>query len=302
MPKNVATAASVPLVSSASPAAQPETLLVDSTSARLFTTIYPKPVAETIVLLHGGPGVPMDLSLIAERLASKYQVITFDQRGTGRSPAPTATYSIDEYLRDIDAVTRHFGIETFHLFGHSWGGLYAQIYAERNSQKLLSLFLSSPSSGTGELWKKTESEVMSFNRAHASFWGWSMMGLKSLIGMLGSDTAYQSLFKQVLENYNRDFEPAFVATDAMVENVRAEPINKTRQSILKYPPLNDSVDYRFPILIMYGQKDIYGLSRQGVKIRFPQATFVEVESAGHVPWRHNKEEFNNILVGFYRLQ
>jgi len=66
----------------------------------------------------------------------------------------------------------------------------------------VSMFLNSPSSGTGEIWKQTEREVMAFNKEHSSFWGWSKMGLKSLFGMLGSDMAYQSLFKQVLENYN----------------------------------------------------------------------------------------------------
>jgi len=41
MPNEVATAASVLLISPASPPGPPETLLVDNTSARLFTTIYP---------------------------------------------------------------------------------------------------------------------------------------------------------------------------------------------------------------------------------------------------------------------
>ena len=136
---------------------QTNTLLIESTSAKLFTIVYPKQKAETVILLHGGPGVPMDFSPIAEQLSRKYQVIAFDQRGTGRSPVNGATYSIDEYLKDIDAIAQHFGVDKFHLFGHSWGGLYAQIYAERNPQKVLSMFLSSPSSGTGELWKQTES-------------------------------------------------------------------------------------------------------------------------------------------------
>jgi hypothetical protein len=59
------------------------------------------------------------------------------------------------------------------------------------------MFLCSPSSGTGELWRQTESEVMDFHRKHSSFCDWSAMGAKSLLGSLGIDKAYQSLFKQV---------------------------------------------------------------------------------------------------------
>lgn len=282
--------------------AQENTLLVESTSAKLFTVIYTKNKAETILLLHGGPGVPMDFSPIIEKLSLKYQVIVFDQRGTGRSPVSGATYTIDEYIKDIDAITQHFGVTKFHLFGHSWGGLYAQIYAEKNQKNVLSLFLCSPSSGTGELWEQTESEVMSFNKEHSGFWGWSLMGVKSLLGMLGSDKAYQSLFKQVLENYNKEFDPLFVATEAMVENVRAEPINKTRSHILEYPLLKDEMNNNFPIMITYGQFDIYGESKQSVRKRFPKATFIEFKNAGHIPWRHNKVDFINTLISFYQLR
>ncbi len=57
----------------------------------------------------------------------------------------------------------------YHLLGHSWGGLYAQIYAQEFPEKVLSLFLSSPSSGTGYQWDETEDEVMDFNKSKTTF-------------------------------------------------------------------------------------------------------------------------------------
>jgi proline iminopeptidase len=283
------------------PGTTDQTLMIESASAKLFTVVYPKAGAETVVLLHGGPGVPMDFSPIVEILMKKYQVIAFDQRGTGRSPAEGATYSMDEYIKDVDAVTRHFQVSRFHLFGHSWGGLYAQIYAEKYPQNILSLFLSGPASGTGKLWKRTESEVMAFNREHSSIWVWTMMGVASLLGMLGSDRAYQSLFRRVLKNYNGEFDPSFITTDAMVENVRAIPINRTRSQIVRYTPLRDAPEFDFPIMIAYGQRDIYAESKQSVKRRYPGATVVEIENAGHLPWIHNRNEFNNILTLFFHI-
>ena len=276
-------------------------MLIDSTHARLFTSVLPKEKAESVILLHGGPGVPMDFSPIAERISRAYQVISFDQRGTGRSPAAGAAYSIEEYLDDIDAVARHFGLDRFHLFGHSWGGLYAQIYAEQNPQRIQSLFLSSPSSGTGAHWKETEREVMAFNRERAGAWGWTLMGVRSLLGLLGSDAAYQALFKQVMNNYHRDFDPSFIATDAMVENVRAEPVNRTRSKVIAYPLLRDAAERPFPVMITYGWKDIYGESRRHVRDRYPCATIVEIENAGHLAWEQNPEKFFETLSLFYRL-
>jgi len=283
------------------PTSPPRTAMIDSTNATLFTIAYPRQNAESVILLHGGPGVPMDFTPIPEHLSSKYQVIAFDQRGTGRSPAKHAEYSMTEYLEDVDAVAQNFHLAKFHLFGHSWGGLLAQIYAERNPQNLSSLFLSSPSSGTGQIWKQTENEVLAFNKQRSGILGFSKMAIGLLFGILGSDTAYQRVFKQVLETYNKDFDPTFKATDAMVENVRAEPINKTRPQILKYPLLKDAIDYGFPVMVTYGEKDIYGRSKEHVRSRFPKATFAGIENAGHIPWRHNKGRFFGILNDFYKL-
>lgn len=277
-------------------------LIVDSSKAKLFTVLHQKKNADTIIMLHGGPGVPMDFTPIIEVLSLKYQVISFDQRGTRRSPAKGATYSMDEYVDDIDAIAKYYAATEFHLFGHSWGGLYAQIYAERNQGKVLSLFLSSPSSGAGSVWKETEREVMLFNKRHSGFWRTLTMGIQSLFGMLGSDAAYQSLFKTVLNNYNTVFDPSFLASDQMVENVRAEPINKTRKRILEYTWLKDPVDYGFPIIVTYGEKDIYGDSKRYVTSRFPRATFIDIENAGHLAWRHNPEGFFRVLRGFYRIE
>lgn len=275
-------------------------LLIESTSARLYTVVYPKQNAETVILLHGGPGIPMDFSPIVALLSPQYQVITFDQRGTGRSPAAAgATYSMDEYIRDIDAIAAYFGVSKFHLFGHSWGGLYAQVYAERNPQRLLSLYLCSPGSGTGKVWKQTENEVLSFNRARAGLYGWLKMGVKSVLAMLGSDKACQSLFRQVLENYNREYFPSFTATDAMVENARATSANRTRHQIAAYPPLKDAADYGFPVMVTYGKKDIYGESKGSVRSRYPHAAFVELPDSGHFAWTQNYPAFARTFTEFY---
>lgn len=278
-----------------------ETLLINSKDTKLYTTIVPKQNAETVIFLHGGPGVPMDYSPISDKLLNKYQVITFDQRGTGRSPTNSSSYFIDEYLDDINAIASHFNVEKFHIFGHSWGGLYAQIYAEKYPEKILSLYLLSPSSGTGEHWKQTEREVLAFNKRCAGSWGWFKMGLNSLLGMLGSHSAYQSLFKQVLKNYNQGFDLTFPVTDKMVENVRSEPINKTRSNIIRYPILEDSKVQKFRISLAYGDNDIYGVSKEHVTKRYPHADLLIFKNAGHIAWVQNPGKFNESLSEFYGI-
>ena len=71
--------------------------------------------------------------------------------------------------------------------------------------------------------------------------------------------------------------------------------------IAKYPLLKESVGYGFPIVVTYGEKDIYGKSRQYVRTRFPKATFVEYANAGHLAWKNRDAQFIVTLTDFYRL-
>lgn len=274
------------------------TMLVQNGKALLHVKIYSKETTETILLLHGGPGIPDDMMEIVELLKNKYQVITFEQRGVGLSTCKKCSFTMDDYISDMDAIVQSLNIKAFHLFGHSWGGLYAQVYAQENPQKIKSLFLCSPSSGTNKTWKITEKEVMQFNKNHASKNEWMKMGWHSLLGMLGSDKVYRKLFTQVLKNYYKDYG-GIVLKDSLLNKIRATPINQTRKEILKYKPLPDCDHPSFPILITYGANDIYGASKNELINRLPTAKVKIIANCGHIPWHHNPAEFNKILTEYY---
>ena len=266
----------------------------------LNTTKYPLNNAETIILLHGGPGVPNQMEELVKMLNKKYEVIYFEQRGTGSSYCPNCSYRMEDYISDIDAITKYYKLDTFHLFGHSWGGLYAQIYADKNPQKIKSLFLCSPSSGTNKTWEETEKEVMKYNKKMASSSEWLKMGWNSLLGILGSDNAYRRLFEQVYKNYHRDFQTIKIREEELA-GIAAEPINKTRKEIINYKLLEKIENPLFPICISYGEHDIYGESKIKLIERFPTANIYEIKDCGHIPWLHNTLEFEKIAAKFYEL-
>ena len=274
------------------------TNIIDNKTDKIFSTIYPDPQKETIILLHGGPGFPDDLEEVAEFLKSSFQIITFHQRGTRKSPCLSGDYSMSAYISDIDIVAKFYGLSKFHLLGHSWGGLYAQIYADKNGDRLLSLFLCSPGSGTGVQWRQTENEVMHFNRSKCTTWQWSKMGMNNLAGMLGSDKGYQKLFRQVLKNYNSDFGGSNNSGPGL-DNIRAEPVNRSRPEILKYPLLAKQENPNFRISIVYGDQDIYQTSKDYVIDRHPTAEKSTIKNCGHLPWLHNPEDFKKILLKHY---
>ena len=274
------------------------TAIIKNGETKLSLKIYSNDNPETIILLHGGPGVPDDMLEVVEQLKDRYQVITFEQRGVGSSECNGCGYTMEDYISDIDAISENLKIKSFHLFGHSWGGLYAQIYAEARPEKIKSLFLCSPSSGTNATWKNTEKEVMQFNKKSASKKEWTKMGWNSLLGIFGSDKAYQKLFEQVLKNYHKDYFEVEIEND-FLNKIHSGPVNKTRKEIVKYKSLTEINKPDYPIIITYGENDIYGESKNALLKRFPTAKIITIEKCGHIPWKHNPNGFNKLLNEFY---
>lgn len=274
------------------------TNVIDNNGDKLYSIIYPNSSKESIILLHGGPGFPSDLVEVSEILKDKYQVIVFHQRGTKLSPCSSNDYSMNAYVSDIDTVAKFYKIEKFHLWGHSWGGLYAQIYADKHSERLLSLFLCCPGSGTNTEWQQTEKEVMQLNKSKTTSMEWIKMGINNVLGMLGSDEAYKRLFTQVMKNYNDDFVK-IDTLDINFDNLKAAPINKTRKEIVKYPLLQTQTNPNFKITIVYGDQDIYQSSKNFVLNRYPTAFGQTIKNCGHIPWLHNPEAYQVILKKHY---
>ncbi|WP_394366203.1 alpha/beta fold hydrolase [Yeosuana marina] len=156
----------------------------------------------------------------------------------------------------------------------------------------------SPSSGTNKIWKETEKEALMFNKKSCSNSEWLMMGLNSGLGALGISSGYKNLYKQVLKNYNKGFKNVVLDND-LFNKVHAAPINKTRKQIINYKSLNTFINPAFPILITYGENDIYGSSKENTYLRFPSAEYEVVTHSGHIPWIHNHKLFRSILIGFY---
>ena len=65
------------------------------------------------------------------RLADEREVIFWDQLGCGNSerPSDTGLWTMERSVAEMDAVVQALGLNRFHIFGNSWGGMLAQQYA-----------------------------------------------------------------------------------------------------------------------------------------------------------------------------
>ncbi len=83
----------------------------------------------------------------AEALGRHHRVITFDNRGTGRSDVPNVGYSIEQFAVDAAGLLQTVGAVPAHVIGHSMGGYIALSLAVRHPSFVRSLILIGTSSG-----------------------------------------------------------------------------------------------------------------------------------------------------------
>jgi pimeloyl-ACP methyl ester carboxylesterase len=110
-----------------------------------------QPAAERThpVLLVMGLGVSGRLwgPAVRRLLAAGYDVITFDNRGSGHSEAPWRPWSTRTMAADAVAVMDEIGVERAHVWGGSLGGMVAQEVALNHPGRVSTLILCSTSGG-----------------------------------------------------------------------------------------------------------------------------------------------------------
>jgi proline iminopeptidase len=261
---------------------------------------------ETVLLLHGGPGCPDYLGELAQALGTAgFRTFSYDQRGVGRSRS-RGPYRVQDHVSDVEAVRRHTGSASVHIVGHSWGGLLGQLYLRRYAENVKSLTLANPSSGVGHDWIVMEREVMAYNREASGEVGFLAMGLLSGLSRLpgsAGDAAGRRLLARVWRNYFADPKLAPPPDATWLSGVGIKMAIETVADIKQMPATSlthQALHPDVPVLILYGDNDIYGTSTAKTYRRFPTARAVTIPHCGHLPWLQSPRMFLALVTAFLR--
>jgi proline iminopeptidase len=119
---------------------------------RYHLEVFGLPTRPVVIVLHGGPGADYRYLLPLKPLSDDYQVVFYDQRGSGLSPrVPNEQLTLDQFVEDLHAIV---GVVSPHgpvrLIGHSWGGMLAAAYLERHPENVSHAVLAEPAFLTAE--------------------------------------------------------------------------------------------------------------------------------------------------------
>lgn len=104
-----------------------------------------KPV---VIFLHYWGGTSRTWRRVSAGLQEKFETVTYDMRGWGRSDKIRAEYALADLADEALALVDALAIEKFVLVGHSMGGKVAQLAASRRPEGLLGLVLVAPAPPT----------------------------------------------------------------------------------------------------------------------------------------------------------
>lgn len=258
-----------------------------------------------LLVLNGGPGFPSrHFYPLAESLAVGRQVILFDQRGTGRSPRSAlndSTVTVAAMVKDIEAVRRHLGIEQWTVMGHSWGGMYALLYAARHPARVEALILSASGGINLEFTRGfsdrlrallTEGEREALDR-------WSNPDRIAE----NPDQARRARTRAMAPAYvyRREHVPTVVRM--LTEESGFEPaVNRLVWADLRRMGYDLSASmhtFRKPVLIVQGRDDFLGEAvPRDIHAAFPQSRLVLIDDCRHYLWLDQPDRYFTTLRAF----
>ena len=110
---------------------------------RIYWETSGNPAGIPVLFVHGGPGSGTSPSQRQFFDPARYQIILFDQRGSGRSTphGELRDNTTPHLIADMEALRNELGIENWLVFGGSWGSTLALAYGEAHPERCRGLVL-----------------------------------------------------------------------------------------------------------------------------------------------------------------
>jgi 3-oxoadipate enol-lactonase len=216
-----------------------------------------------------------------------YTAITFDLRGFGDSPPPRSSYDMARLAADLDTVRGHFGVERFHLVGHSLGGMVAVEYVLTHPERILSVTLASTTAHNGSRAREFGHMMARLSREGS--------------GEALADADFHAKVKAMMGQVVR-----YVAVDDMMPILAGmtQRPNPARgyawQATATFSRRSEIQDISPPTFVMHGSSDPIMPYAAGLLIHLglPRSRWLPFYEGGHDLPRQNSEEFSGALVDF----
>jgi 3-oxoadipate enol-lactonase len=252
---------------------------------RIHYEVTGKSGATPVLMIQGLGASKNAWNLQRIAMATRFRIISFDNRGAGRSDKPTEPFTLEQMADDALAVLDAAGIETAHVVGASMGGVISQIVAVKYPHRVRSLTLVCTACRNHpwrqellQSWAKTaEEKGMIEVGKEAAQWVMSPRSFRRLVpaftwmGPLAALRPRHSFVSQI------------------------DAILNTREDLV-----DQLSTITAPTMVIVGNQDILTPRGDSEEIaeRIPNSELVVISGAAHGLMMEHSSTFNKILIEF----
>ena len=252
---------------------------------RIHYEVTGKSGATPVLMIQGLGASKNAWNLQRIAMATRFRIISFDNRGAGRSDKPTEPFTLEQMADDALAVLDAAGIETAHVVGASMGGVISQIVAVKYPHRVRSLTLVCTACRNHpwrqellQAWAKTAADKgMIEVGKEAAQWVMSPRSFRRLVpaftwmGPLAALRPRHSFVSQI------------------------DAILNTREDLV-----DQLSTITAPTMVIVGNQDILTPRGDSEEIaeRIPNAELVVISGAAHGLMMEHSSTFNRILIEF----
>ena len=252
---------------------------------RIHYEVTGKPGATPVLMIQGLGASKNAWNLQRIAMATRFRIISFDNRGAGRSDKPTVPFTLEQMAEDAIAVLDAAGIETAHVVGASMGGVISQIVTVKHPHRVRSLTLVCTACRNHpwrqellQSWAKTaEEKGMIEVGKEAAQWVMSPRSFRRLVPAFTWMGPLAALRPR----------HSFVSQIHAILNTREDLVDQLSTITA-------------PTMVIVGNQDILTPRGDSEEIaeRIPNAELVVISGAAHGLMMEHSSTFNKILIEF----
>jgi len=252
---------------------------------------YNKTGSGSDILLIAGMGADhRDWALQRIFLKKHFRIISFDNRGIGKSHGKNMGITIEEMAWNVGDLLKFINTDTVHIVGHSMGAMIAMEYAIKNPDRVESLILSSLPDHNAD--------------------GHSNVIINELNTILESGCQknfIQKFLSYIFSSEYQKTEQFKTLSEFMFRSHRTynlQTIHNQLRAIKNWSqPCEIDGLVRCPCLVVYGSEDKFissSIKNSSLTGLFPNASFNVVRGGGHALHIEKAKEFNDMVLDFIK--
>lgn len=223
-------------------------------------------------------------------LAGKRQLVLYDQRGRGATPAPPAprAATIEHDAGDVGAIRQALGLRQWDVLGHSWGGAIALLGAERDAEGTRRVVTADAVGPTSAWMPALHQEAM--RRLDAG--GRAALARFDAAALGDPDPERQSAYSRTIyPAWFADPElAAFFTSPRAISATGAAIVARLRREGYDWRPLLRAL--LRPTLVIHGERDALPYTAaEELAATLPAARLLPLAGAGHMPFWEAPEPF-----------